>query len=92
MSLQDMVEIGSSLRKALPDLIRLMLDFTIFAIHPPVTEYEPYNAENVYFAYFFEILVHISVCSNNNSKWACLVNHLDLFYFQISGSDYLLIM
>ncbi|VDM91839.1 unnamed protein product, partial [Litomosoides sigmodontis] len=43
---QDMVETGSLLRAALPDLIRLMLDFTTFAIHPPVTEYEPNNAEN----------------------------------------------
>uniref|UniRef100_A0A0R3RXV2 Protein MON2 homolog n=1 Tax=Elaeophora elaphi TaxID=1147741 RepID=A0A0R3RXV2_9BILA len=43
---QDMLETGSSLRPALPDLIRLMLDFTTFAIHPPVTGYEPNKAEN----------------------------------------------
>ncbi|KAK6109530.1 Guanine nucleotide exchange factor in Golgi transport N-terminal family protein [Brugia pahangi] len=41
---QDMLDTGSSLRPALPDLIRLMLDFTTFAIHPP--EYESNKAEN----------------------------------------------
>ncbi|KAL3981528.1 Guanine nucleotide exchange factor in Golgi transport N-terminal family protein [Acanthocheilonema viteae] len=43
---QDMLETGSSLRLALPDLIRLMLDFTTFAIHPPVTGHESNKAEN----------------------------------------------
>ncbi|EFO21823.2 hypothetical protein LOAG_06662 [Loa loa] len=43
---QDMLETGSSLRPALPDLIHLMLDFTTFAIHPPVIGYEPNKAEN----------------------------------------------
>ncbi|VDM21618.1 unnamed protein product [Wuchereria bancrofti] len=43
---QDMLDTGSSLRPALPDLIRLMLDFTTFAIRPPVNEYESNKAEN----------------------------------------------
>ncbi|CAG9532872.1 unnamed protein product [Cercopithifilaria johnstoni] len=43
---QDMLETGSSLRPALPDLIRLMLDFTTFAIHQPVTEHETNKTEN----------------------------------------------
>lgn len=60
-----MLETGSSLRPALPDLIRLMLDFTTFAVHPPVTVYEPNKAENVHFVYFFEILVHILAYSNS---------------------------
>lgn len=66
MLLQDMLETGSSLRPALPDLIRLLLDFTTFAIHPPVTRYKPNTAENVFV--YFEILVHISVyCSNEST-------------------------
>ncbi|VDP12436.1 unnamed protein product [Onchocerca flexuosa] len=43
---QDMLETGSSLRSALPDLIRMMLDFTTFAVHPPAAGYGPNKAEN----------------------------------------------
>ncbi|VDK63054.1 unnamed protein product [Onchocerca ochengi] len=43
---QDMLETGSSLRPALPDLIRLMLDFTTFALHPPAAGHGPNKAEN----------------------------------------------
>lgn len=42
-----MLETGSLLRPALPDLIRLMLDFTTFAIHPPSSGYFSNKSESI---------------------------------------------
>ncbi|VDN06425.1 unnamed protein product [Thelazia callipaeda] len=43
---QDMLESSSVLRSALPDLIRLVLSFTTFAVSSVIDEYTPNKAEN----------------------------------------------
>lgn len=43
---QEMIDSNSSLRPALPDLIRLMLDFTILSIRAPATEFITSRKDN----------------------------------------------
>lgn len=51
---QEMVDSNSALRPALPDLLRLMLDFTLLSIRAPTTEFLGKKKDSVSYRFLLE--------------------------------------